>query len=225
MSAANGRSFFYGTDAEMDNGSASFVAKILAEPEAYGLVEADAQGYQEIQQLYAAAYFAAVSPETRTKSRVTAKNEAKENLRLASARLASVINGKAFVTDAQKIALGLNVRKAPSPAQRPETPYGFTIELGTIGEIRLRWKNRKATGCVYDIQRQINGTGDPVMIGRTGKKRFVDQTVPAGTSKIQYRVQAVRSTGASDWGIINVFIGGVVMLGAAPQPSGMNLAA
>lgn len=225
MSAANGRGFFYGTDSEVYTASALFLAKILAEAGAFGLDEAAALRYQTAQQIYAAAYLAAINPDTRTNSRVRAKNDAKNQLRVVSAQLARVISGQPFVTDKQKIDLGLNVRKAPTPARKPETPGQFTVELGTIGELRLKWKNRNATGCVYNVRRRLNGTGEFVFVGQAGKKRFVDQTIPAGTSKVQYQVQAVRSTSASDWGIFELNFGGVPMMGFATAQLKANLAA
>src|SRR4051812_34928506 len=76
------RSFYLGTDAELYTGSESFSTKITATPTAYGLVAAQATAYAAKNTAYAAAYVEAVDPETRTKGKVEAKNEAKRQLRL-----------------------------------------------------------------------------------------------------------------------------------------------
>jgi hypothetical protein len=47
---------------------------------------------------------------------------------------------------------------------------------------------------MYQVGRQIGSTGPFVYVGGSGEKKFVDETLPAGTASVTYRVQAVRST-------------------------------
>jgi hypothetical protein len=113
------RSFYLGTDAELYTGSESFSTKITATPLVFGLVAAQATAYAAKNSAYAASYLLAVDPETRTKGKVEAKNEAKRQLRLMAADLAKIIDGTATVTNEQKIDLGLNVRTTPTPIPAP----------------------------------------------------------------------------------------------------------
>ncbi len=102
----------------------------------------------------------------------------------------------------------LPVPATPTPAGAPGIPYGFKVKLSNIGAIEFKWKNTDGRGSVYAIYRALDGSGVFTNLGGTNLKRFTDSTVPEGTSSIVYRVQAIRSTGTSDWGILNVAFGG-----------------
>jgi hypothetical protein len=84
------RSFYLGTDGELYTGSENFSTKISAAPTDYGLVAAQATAYAALNTAYAAAYLAAVDPETRTKGNVAAKNQAKVNLKAMASDLAKI---------------------------------------------------------------------------------------------------------------------------------------
>ena len=53
----------------------------------------------------------------------------------------------------------------------------------------------------------IGADGAFTDIGRTGKRRFVDDTLPMGCSRVTYKVQAVRSTAEGQCATFNVNIG------------------
>ena len=204
------RSFFAGTDAQLYAGSASFATKISATPTAYGLTAPQATAYAARNATYAAAYEAAIDPETRTKGTVAAKNDARVAVRMTASDLAKVINGTATVTDEQKIDLGLNVRKRPSPRPAPGTPSDFGIKLSGDGSLTLTWtcKNPKgSTGTMYQVYRRTTATGEFTYLGGAGEKKFVDATVPAGTARVTYQIQAVRSTAVGPWAQFNVTFG------------------
>ncbi len=122
-----GKSFYTGTDAELNTGAQHFSSVISDAPEDYGISTPAAVSYANLTSIYAAAYLAAIIPETRTRGRVTAKNTARENLRKASADLASVIDGTPAVSDQQKVDLGLNVRKQPARNGRPTVRPGMDM--------------------------------------------------------------------------------------------------
>ena len=50
-------------------------------------------------------------------------------------------------------------------------------------------------------------SGELTYLGWTGKKLFVDGTLPAGTAQVAYQVQAVRSTAVGEWAYYNVSFG------------------
>lgn len=121
------RSFFYGTDAEIASGSANFTMYIVATPAAFGLVAAQATAYGALNLAYQEAYSAAITPASRTKAAVAAKNAAKKALRTMAADLAKIIDATPTVTDTQKIELGLAIRNTPSPVPVPTVRPGMDL--------------------------------------------------------------------------------------------------
>jgi hypothetical protein len=203
-----GKSFFRGTDAELYAASNVFAAKILASFGALGLTEQQAVSYGELNAVWRAAYKAAINPGTRTRGKVAAKNSAKAAVKVMAADLAKIIAGTG-VTDEQKIDLGLSVRAQPTPGALPGEPTRLRVELSAIGTLGLKWSctNPPTTrGTVYQIWRKIGG-GEFVYLGMTGRKRFVDETLPAGSSSIMYQIQAMRSTVAGPCATFNVNFG------------------
>lgn len=114
-----GRNFFNGTDAGLYSGAQAFSTKILASPALYGLNATQAQAFTPLMTAYSTAYLAVKDPSTRTRGKVAAKNQARANLKAMASDLAKIIDATPAVTDQQKIDLGLNVRKPPSPIPAP----------------------------------------------------------------------------------------------------------
>lgn len=192
-----GRSFFVGTDADLCADSMAFSAKINESPESYGLSESQCADYAALNAAYAAAYRLATAAETRTRGTVIAKNDAREALCVAASELAKIIGANPNVTSSMKVDLGLNVRAAGSPLGPPGTPTRFRVELTAIGSLKLSWRcdnPRGGAGTIYLISRQDGGRGPFTYIGRSGRRKFEDMTLPMGLPSVTYRVQAVRST-------------------------------
>lgn len=82
----------------------------------------------------------------------------------------------------------------PSPAPPPGLPEQFRVEVFPVGSVKLTWKCKNPTGgTVYEVWRQI-GEGALIYAGTSGLREFIDETLPAGSSPVTYRVTAVRST-------------------------------
>ncbi len=84
----------------------------------------------------------------------------------------------------------------PSPAPPPDAPTNPLASLENNGSITVRWNvTRPAPGAsVYTtILRQLNGAGAFTPLGDTGEKQFNDPTVPPGTPKVTYLLQARRA--------------------------------
>ena len=60
---------------------------------------------------------------------------------------------------------------------------------------------------MYHVYRQINGSGEFAFLGTSGKKRFVDATLPAGARMVMYKIRAVRSTAVGESATFNVNFG------------------
>lgn len=213
-----GRSFFSRPDAELLAGSRAFAGAIQSDPESYGLSAEIAAQYQAVNDTYAACYAIAVAPGTRTKSTVINKNEARAELRKMASALARQINGTPGITNGQRAALGLSVPGAPTAVAELGKPRNCSFTLEGTGALRLKWKctNRRATGTVYLVSRQIQqlagertsgADAGMKLLGVSRKRWFVDQTVPAGASEMLYQVQAVRSTAVGVATLFNVSFG------------------
>jgi hypothetical protein len=124
-----------------DNGllawSANYLALLTASPATYGITFAMATAYGTVHAAYAAA-LAACDPNTRNKSAVVAKNQARVNLKAAAGLLANTINGVATVTNAQKIALGLTVRAKPTPSPVPANAPGLDIISSSAWTVKIK---------------------------------------------------------------------------------------
>lgn len=149
-------------------------------------------------------------PQTRTTALVYGKNDARRALVKMASALARIISGTPGVTDEQRAMLGLNIRKPAAPLGPPGTPFGFKLTLCGNGDMQLEWKCRNPRGSVsttYHVFRQLNGEGEFEYVGGSGRRKFVDTTLPAGFSRITYRVRGVRSTAVGPWAEFNVNIG------------------
>lgn len=209
-----GKSFFNGRYTRLYNGSAVFSAKINSSPELYGLSALQASSYAALHAVYAEKYLAAANRDHRSPVDTLARNDAAIPLKAMAVQLASIINSVPSVTNEQKLELGLSVRKTPEPVTQLGTPDSFKVELQGNGALLLKWKcaSPRATGMTYQVYRRIGpafgrpavGNGDFVYLGGVGEKKFLDDTLPAGTAEVTYQVRTTRSKTAGNWAQFNV---------------------
>src|SRR5438128_12292359 len=95
------RNFYFGADATMASGSASFSALINADAPAFGLTSAQALAYGEIDAALQSAVQAATSPSTRSPVAVANKNALMKSMQRSAKLLSNIIRAKPGVTDAQ----------------------------------------------------------------------------------------------------------------------------
>ena len=85
-----------------------------------------------------------------------------------------------------------------------------------------------AVGTTYHVERAVgNPDGPMAYVGTTGEKKFIDQTIPAGTSMIFYQVRGVRSTkvGPTATHFVKLGGGGRLLGGYAMKPKVARIAA
>ena len=116
------RNFYFGSDATMASGSASFSALINSDPEAFGISEAQAVAYGEIDAALQSAVRAATTPQTRTVVSVAEKNRLMKAMQRSASDLSGIIHATPTVNDAQLISLGLLPRSSGTRRHVPETP-------------------------------------------------------------------------------------------------------
>ncbi len=98
----------------------------------------------------------------------------------------------------------------PAPAPPPGTPFNYRVELLETGALKLTWKcnNPSGTGgTIYEVQRKIGSSPEATFIGASGKKLFIDETLPGGSPQVTYIITATRSTARGNPGTFTVLFG------------------
>lgn len=98
----------------------------------------------------------------------------------------------------------------PQPKGPPGKPTDFVALVSEDGSLDLGWKcpnPRGTSGTIYQVYRRTTPTGDFEHLGDTGQRKFVDATVPGGTSQMTYKIRGIRSTVAGAWATFNVTFG------------------
>lgn len=127
-------------DADFLAWSVNFSDLISAAPGTYGLVAGDATAIQNANNTYAAAQALVDSPATKTATTVAAKNAAKNAAIGIYRTYASQIRLNAGVSNADKLALGLNLpNNSPSPVPAPTSSPIIAIIGSTPGQHTIRF--------------------------------------------------------------------------------------
>jgi hypothetical protein len=100
----------------------------------------------------------------------------------------------------------IDAPKDPSEREAPPRPVVEIPVLLSGGRVRFEFAVTSGGGAQYQIERRDTPVGGPagpwVRLDTVGEKFYVDEAVPNGLLKAEYRVRAQISTGAaSDWSI------------------------
>ncbi len=129
----------------------------------------------------------------------------------AGAGIIKAVRGRAeTVGDSVYSLASIPVPATPAPRPAPGEATGFKVELQADGSINVSWKcdNSGSSGTQYQVWRRIGGgEGEFTFMAGTGEKKFVDYTIPAGSSQVTYQIRATRPTGAGPWAQYNVNFG------------------
>lgn len=99
--------------------------------------------------------------------------------------------------DAVYAAASMTPPAPPSPAPAPNTPTAVAADPNANGTVTIKWKATGNNGAVYIVFRKLAGNNQFTQVGLVSTKKFIDATVPAGTTSCQYQVQAVRNNQTS----------------------------
>lgn len=82
----------------------------------------------------------------------------------------------------------------PAPLPAPGQPFAFTVGVLASGALSLKWKMTGTQGgnLFYQVKRRLVGESAYTILGGSGNKTFIDETLPAGTDSVQYIVTAFR---------------------------------
>ena len=118
--------FIPGREPELVTWSTNFDQKINAAAVSYGLTVAQASAYTAKHTAWLSSYQAANNPDTRSPSKVIAKDSAKTALISEARMLARIVQATPTVTPEQKSDLGLTVRDV-EPSPQPIPPFAPTV--------------------------------------------------------------------------------------------------
>lgn len=164
-----------------------------------GIAPATATNYKGAYLAFAAAVSAANKARAESKRATDAQNEALDAFRSLNGDVVRQIrsfaqlqaNPNSVYTLAQ-----IDPVAPPSPVGPPGACTDFKVFLNSDGSVRLTWKCKNpanAQGTGYAVRRRNGVTGGFLFVGTSGKKEFIDKTIPAGTSVVTYEVQGQRS--------------------------------
>lgn len=95
--------------------------------------------------------------------------------------------------DAVYAAASMTPPAPPTPAPAPTTPTNVAADPNANGTTTVKWKASGNNGAVYVVFRKLAGNNQFTQVGLVSTKKFIDTTIPAGTTSCQYTVQAVRN--------------------------------
>ena len=158
-----------------------------------------------------AAYNAQQAAQNAAKAATNDYNIAVEAMTIACADILKQIKAKAAITGPSVYSMAeIPAPAIPSPRPAPGKPTSFIATLEENGALTLKWKCPNppgSSGTLYQVSRRNTPTGDFNYLGASGTKKFVDATIPAGSSGVTYQIQAVRSTIAGAVAQFNVNFG------------------
>jgi hypothetical protein len=171
-----------------------------ADPGAVGLTGAEITALQGLLAEASAASLAAHEARNAARAATFAMNVAGRRMTAATSGAIGRIKVAAAADSEVYIRAQIPVPDPMSTTPAPATPTRFACALRTTGGLELSWdcKNPRGTqGTMYEITRRIVGVAGAegfTFAGVVGEKSFVDDTVPAGATSVEYQVTAIRST-------------------------------
>ncbi len=171
-----------------------------------------------------ASYLASQQARNDSKSATVEYYSASDTLVADGRDLISTIKSFAEATNDPNVYVLANVPPPaePTPAGPPDTPTNVTGSINSDGAVELKWSGTLAHSTFFEVLRKIEGETTWTVLDSVGAKKFLDETIPAGTPSVQYRVRAKRAgfTSAANDPI-------TIRLGVEPQTgnTGLSMAA
>lgn len=85
---------------------------------------------------------------------------------------------------------GLSPRDEPGETPAPEVPSDINAELLNQGYIRLSWKGKGPRGTFYIVKRRLDNEQSYTVIATVTDKNFTDESIPFGTDRVTYAIDA-----------------------------------
>jgi hypothetical protein len=178
------RNFYFGADATMVSGSALFSAMINADASAFGLSDAQALAYGEIDAALQSAYQAWTNPSTRTPIARAHKDAIMKSMQRMASDLSAIIHATPTVTDAQLTSLGLLPRPRRKRRNVPDIPPRVQV-------ISVRGRVVKIRVC---DRHSVSGRSKPFGARGANVFSYVGEESPADPHAYHYECFASRTT-------------------------------
>jgi hypothetical protein len=157
------------------------------------------------------AYTAQQAAQSAAKDATGALNMAIDAMMVATNAIYNQVRAKAAIAgDGVYTLASLPIPGSRAPVGPPGKPAELKVALDESGSLTLKWKCPNpagASGTLYQIWRRNSPTDQFEYIGGAGEKKFIDSDIPAGSSELTYRIQAVRSTAIGEVATFNVNFG------------------
>jgi len=211
-------------EAELVTWGANFAQLIVASPETYGLTLDQAQAFDVAFDEFRTAYNVANNNMTRSPANIEIKNEKKSAMKAMARTLARQIQGMPFVTNAQKLELGLNVKGEPQPVPPPEFAPEMDI-FAIIGRtVKFRLHNEQALGH-RGKPHGIKGASVFSYVGETAPDNLDDWHFEGNTSRTIIDTEFPVTVPPGSKVFLTAFwFNAKMQSGPACQPQGVNLA-
>jgi hypothetical protein len=202
--------------------STNFNTLITATPTAFGLTAALATAYGSLHTAFVTAV-AACDPGIRSKASVSTKNTAKAALKAEVRLLASLVNGTASVTNAQKLQLGLSVRSKPSPIPAPINAPGLDVISVTAWTVKIKLHD-SAAGSKRGKPAGVSGGSIFSFVGATAPNDIASWKFEGNTGKIVNDIafDTTNAPGTKVW-LTAFWFNGRKQSGPACSPVSTNL--
>ena len=173
------------------------LASWSGDPAAIGLTMAQTTDLLAKTSTARAGYMAAQQARNESKSATVNFHTGANDLRGFGADLIKTIKAFAEASEDPNVYVLADVPPPapPSPLGAPGTPFDITISLNSVGQMQLAWKADNAaasTGAYFVLERRLNNDPSFTMLGASGAKSFVDNSIPLGTSQATYVITPFR---------------------------------
>jgi hypothetical protein len=192
----------------------NFLTVATANREALGLTEEFIgelrSGLTRLRAGIAAAHAAADAHQCATSEKNALRESSTSGLRLAVKR----IQAQQMVPVGVLISLGLSTPKTRTSPVQPIPPQSLMVTGLDTGVNRLRWdKNGNRPGAVFMVEAREVPDGAFTFVGMSTRPAFDHEGQRPGR-RVEYRVKATRSAGASDYSNTAVAYGHVLEVAA-----------
>jgi hypothetical protein len=170
-------------DSQLVNYAATFASIVSAAPTVYNTTAAAALVLTNAATAFSAAYAAQQADGAQSKTLTAAKNSARLALLNSIRPIYGACSASATLSDAQKVALGVSIRRLPAPQPAPTTQPVVSIVsvLGRTVQLRLR---DSATP---------HRVGKPVNVSSATILSFVGATPPASIGQWKFEGNATKT--------------------------------
>lgn len=212
-------------DSLLLNWSTNFNTRCVAAPITFGLTATQMTAYTPLHTAFVTAYNAANIVGARSKSLVSAKDDAKAALLVYARELYGFVQANNTVSDANKDLIGVTVKARPTPTPPPDTPPALDI-VSVVGRtVRVRLHDASGEG----NRRKPRYVKGAMVVSFVGAVPPVDTSawIAEGTttaSELDVEFDSALAPGATVW-LSAAWLGNKLDMGPACSPVSVTFGA